>query len=124
MAFFINAKQSSCPSDHHGSMMKEINYMCSTSVGNYDQESLLGNIRDDVLLEIEHVRNTIIDERNEDNDDDIILEDSSFVPKINDESSIEDATNRSFQQGQIFKDENDLYEHLKSFGIAWGFSVL
>ena len=106
MACFNGTKQSSSPSDHHGSIMEEIEYMDSTRVDNYDQESSLGNIRDDIALETEHARSTFIDERNEDHEDDITLEDSPFVSKLNNERSIKDATNGYFQRGQIFKDKN------------------
>ena len=92
--------------------------MGSISVDNHNQKSPLGNISDAISLETEHIRITFIDKPNGDNDDDIPLEDSPFVPKLNDKLSIEDATNRCFQRGQMFKDKNVLYENLKSFGFA------
>ena len=96
MACFNKAKQSSSPSDHHGIIIEENEYMGSTSIDNYDQESSLGNISNDISLETEHVGNIFTDERNEDDNDEITLEDFPFVPKLNNESSIEDATNRCF----------------------------
>ena len=98
--------------------------MGSTSVDIHDIESISGNISDEISGETEHDRSTCINERNEYHDNEITLEDSPFISKLNDESSIEDATNCCFQCGQIYKNETVLYEYLKSFGFAWSFSVL
>ena len=99
MAGFNGAKQSSSPFDHRGSIMEEIGCMGCTSVDNYDQESSLGSISNNISLETEHVRNTFTSERNEEDDDENTLEDSPFVPKLNNESLIENTTNRFFSAG-------------------------
>ena len=75
MASFDRAKQSSSPSDHHGSIMEEIEYMGSTSVDIHDQESSLGNINDVISVETEHIGSTFIDKPNEYHDNEITLQD-------------------------------------------------
>ena len=118
MASFDRENQSSSPSDHCDEIMEAIEYMGSTSVDIHDIESISGNISDEISGETEHDGSTCINERNEYHDNEITLEDSPFIPKLNDESSIEDATNRCFQRGQIFKDKEVLYDYLKPFSVT------
>ena len=60
---------------------------------------MLGIISNDISVETGHARSTFFDERDEYHGDVINLEDLPFISKLNNESSIEDATNRCFQRG-------------------------
>ena len=108
-------------------------YMVSLCVDNDCVEPPLDNTSDNVSVETEHVDNDDIESPLDNISDDIsvesviagdTLEDSLFIPRLNNESSVSEASMRCFKRGEIYENKSVLYEYMKSFGLAWGFSIL
>ena len=115
------------------SNIEEMEYMGSSCVDNDDIEPSLGNISDHISVVTEHVGNDDIESSSDNINDEITvgsdhvgdtLDDLLFIPRLNDESSVSDASICCLKRGQIYENKSVLYEYMKLFGLAWGFSAI
>ena len=92
---------------------------CNTYLNkSHDVESTFGNISVDMSRGTEHVGKICIIDQNEYHDDKSTLDFFLFIPKLNNEVSIEDTTIRCIQCGQIYQDKKILSEYIKSFDLV------